>query len=72
MFYRDEKGNLVFKRLDFEIMIADIIDEVEPKNMKDLEWMIKKMIDSVQLCAWEYVQDSADIEDEWEDVFYEY
>lgn len=71
MFYRNENGKLCFRKLDFEIMIADIIDEVEPSNMDDLNWMIKKMIDSVQLCAWEYVNDSADIKDEWEDIYYE-
>lgn len=72
MFERNENGNLVYKVLDFEIMIADIIDAIEPKNMKDLEWMVKRMVDSVQLCAWEYVNDSEDIEDEWEDIYYEY
>lgn len=72
MFYRDENGRLTFKKLDFEIMIADIIDAIEPKNVRDLEWMVKKMVDSIQLCAWEYTNDSEDIEDEWEDVYYEY
>ena len=70
MFNRNEKGNLVFNRIDFEIMISDILDSVEPKNIKDLEWMIKEMIESTQLCAWEYVNYSDDIEDEWEDVYY--
>jgi hypothetical protein len=72
MFYRDENGRLTFKKLDFEIMIADIIDEIGPKDMKDLEWMVTKMVNAVQLCAWEYVNDSDEIEDEWEDIFYEY
>ncbi len=72
MFYRNEDGRLTFQRLDFEIMIADIIDAVEPKNIKELEWMIKEMIGSTQLCAWEYVNECDDIEEEWEDVFYEY
>ena len=72
IFYRNEKNNLIFNRLDFEISIADVIDEVEPKNIKDLEWMVKKMIESIQLCAWEYVNDSDDIKEEWEDIFYEY
>jgi hypothetical protein len=72
IFYRNEKGNLVFNRLDFEVSIADVIDEVEPKNMKDLKWMVKKMIESIQLCAWEYVNDSDNIGEEWEDIFYEY
>lgn len=72
MFYRNEDGKLFFKKLDFEIMIADIIDAVEPKNIKDLEWMVKKMVDAVQLCAWEYVNYTDEIEDEWEDVYCEY
>lgn len=72
MFYRNEKGTLTFNRLDFEIMIGDIIDDSSPENIKDLEWMVKKMVDAVQLCAWEYVQDSDIIEDEWEDIYYEY
>ena len=72
MFYRNEKGNLGFNRLDFEIMIGDIISEVEPKNIDDLIWMVQKMVGAVQLCAWGYVNDSDDIEEEWEDIFYEY
>lgn len=71
MFYRNENGNLVFNKLDFEIMVGDIIDDIEPKNINDLNWMVEKMIDAVQLCAWEYVNDSDDIEDEWEDIFIE-
>lgn len=70
IFRRNEKGSLTFERLEFEIMIADIIDAVEPKNIKDLEWMIGKMIGSVQLCAWEYVNECEEIEEEWEDVYY--
>lgn len=72
MFYRNEKGSLTFNKLDFEIMIGDIIYDIEPKNMKDLEWMVKKMVDAVQLCAWEYVNECDDIEDEWEGIFCEY
>ena len=70
MFKRNEKGNLVFDKLEFEILIADIIENAEPKNMDDLKWMVAKMIDATQLVAWEYVQDSEDIEDEWEDIYY--
>ena len=70
MFKRNEKGNLVFDRLEFEIMIADIIEDIEPKTMDDLKWMVAKMIDATQLVAWEYAQDSKDIEDEWEDIYY--
>lgn len=70
MFKRNEKGNLVFDKLEFEIIIADVIENAEPKNMDDLKWMVSKMIDATQLVAWEYVQDSEDIEDEWEDIYY--
>lgn len=72
IFYRNEKGNLGFNKLEFEIMIADIIDEVGPKDMDDLEWMVKMMVDRIQFCAWEYVNNSDDIEDEWEDIYLEY
>ena len=72
MFYRDENGRLGFKKLDFEIMIGDILEGVSPDDMSDLEWMVTKMVDAIQLCAWEYVNDSDDIKDEWEDVFYRY
>ena len=72
MFYRNEKGSLTFNRLDFEIMIGDIIDDISPKKMDDLEWMVKKMVDAVQLCAWEYVNDCDEIEDEWEDIYCPY
>ena len=70
MFYRDENGRLTFKRLDFELFITDIIETVEPKTMKNLEWMTKVMIESIQTCAWEYADESDDIEEEWEDVYY--
>lgn len=70
MFHRNENGNLGFKKLDFEIMIGDIIENISPNNIEDLNWMVLKMVDAIQLCAWEYVNESDDIEDEWEDVFY--
>ena len=70
MFKRNEKGNLVFDKLEFEILIADIIEDTEPKDVDDLKWMVAKMIDAIQLCAWEHVQDREDIEDEWEDIYY--
>lgn len=70
MFYRDENGRLIFKQLDFELFITDIIETVEPKTMKNLEWMTKVMIESIQTCAWEYADESDDIEEEWEDVYY--
>lgn len=70
MFERNEKGKLVFKKLDFEIMIGDIFEDISPDNMDDLSWMVEKMISSIQVCAYEYVQDSESIEEEWEDVFY--
>lgn len=70
MFNRNEKGQLVFQTLDFELMIADILENTPPKNRKDLDWMVKKMVDGVQLVAWEYWKDEFPEEDEWEDVYY--
>lgn len=72
MFTRSENGRLTFEKLNFEIMIGDIIEDISPDSIEDLEWMVTKMVDAIQLCAWEYVNDSDDIEDEWEDVFYTY
>lgn len=72
MFTRSENGRLTFEKLNFEIMIGDIIEDISPDSIEDLEWMVTKMVDAIQLCAWEYVNESDDIEDEWEDVFYTY
>lgn len=70
MFTRSEDGRLTFEKLNFEIMIGDIIEDISPDSIEDLEWMVTKMVDAIQLCAWEYVNESDNIEDEWEDVFY--
>ena len=70
MFNRNEKGHLVFQTLDFELMISDILENTPPKNRNDLDWMVKRMVDSVQLVAWEYWKDEFPEEDEWEDVYY--
>ena len=70
MFERNEKGRLVFKRLDFEIFIEDIFKDISPENMDDLQWMTERMIESIQLCAYEHAQENENIEEEWEDVFY--
>jgi hypothetical protein len=69
MFTRNEKGRLRFERLDFELMLHDMLDQTPPKDMKDLQWMVKVLIESTQLVAWEYTNDNFDNE-EWEDVFY--
>lgn len=71
MFYRNERNALTFDRLEFEILIADIIDNISPKNIKDLNWMVKKMVDSIQLCAYEYDQNNDHFVDEWEDIYLE-
>ena len=36
MFSRNEKGRLRFERLDYEIMVADMLEQTPPKDMKDL------------------------------------
>lgn len=68
-FERNEKGKLRFNRLDFEIMIGDEIEAIQPKTKEDLEWIVSRMIDSIQLCAYEYVEDCDAIDEEWEDVY---
>ena len=72
MFYRDKKDKLVFKQLDFELMIADMLENTPPKNRSDLDWMVKQMVDGIQLVAWEYWKDEFPDEEEWEDVYYPY
>ena len=70
MFTRNEKGKLVFKRLDFEIMIDDIYENTNPNNMSELKWMVECMVDAIQLCAQQHVENTDSFDDEWEDVFY--
>ena len=69
MFTRNENNNLVFNTLDFEIFIADALESTPPKNRKELEWMTKCMVDSVQLVVREYHKDNSLDEDEWEDLY---
>lgn len=69
MFTRNENGKLRFERLDFEIMVADMLEQTPPKDMRDLRWMVKVLVESTQLVAWEYANDNLD-DEEWEDVFY--
>lgn len=69
MFKRNEKGRLQFERLDFECMISDILCEVEEKSESDLKWMVKCLVDSLQLVAWEHATEDMNL-DEWEDLFY--
>ena len=68
MFSRRENGKLRFERLDFEVMIADLIEQCPPKGMGDLRWMIKCMVDAVQIVGWEFANE--ELEEEWEDVFF--
>ena len=72
MFYRKEEDRLIFNKLNFEIMIADMLEKTPPKNRSDLNWMVQKMVDSIQLVAWEYWKDEFPEEDEWEDMYFSY
>ena len=71
MFERKENGRLTFNRLEFEVMIADFLEETPPKDRGELEWMTKVMVDSLQLAVWEYANDNLNLEDEGEDLFME-
>ena len=68
MFTRNENGKLFFNKLEFECYILNIIENAKPKDITELEWMIKNMIMDIQLCAWDYTNENDEIEDEWEDV----
>ena len=68
MFTRNEKGRLVFDRLNFSLMIGEFIEEARPKDIHELEWIIGKMIDEMQLCASDYSEECDAIEPEWEDI----
>lgn len=72
MFYRNDDGNITFENLKFEIMVADLLEKTPPSGRKDLDWMVKQMIDSIQLVAGEYWKDEFPEEDEWEDLYYCY
>lgn len=69
MFERNENGKLRFDENDFEIVIADAIESIEPDNMDDLTRMVKRMVEAIQQVAWEYCINHKDI-GEWEDVCY--
>lgn len=71
MFHRNIKGKLVFEKLNFEIVISDMIESAKPKDMGELKWMVKNMVNSIQTCAFEYASESEEIGEEWEDIFFE-
>lgn len=70
VFERDKDGKLVFKVLDFEVMMHDLIETIPPESKKELEFMITQLVDSIQTVASEYYRDNFDITDEWEDLYY--
>lgn len=70
MFHRI-KENIVFEKLNFEIVISDMIESAKPKDMRELKWMVKNMVNSIQTCAFEYASESEEIGEKWEDVFFE-
>jgi hypothetical protein len=71
VFERDkEDGRLVFKALNFEVMMHDLIETMSPESKKELEFMIMQMVDSIQTVASEHYKDNFDNQDEWEDIYY--
>ena len=69
-FERDESNRVVFKALDFEVMMHNLIETTPPKNKKELEFMVQSMVDSIQLVASEHFRDNFDNRNEWEDIYY--
>lgn len=71
MFERNKENNLCFKQLEFEIVVHNLLEQTPPKNKKELVFMIRGMIDSIQLVAQEYFCDNFENQDEWEDIYCE-
>lgn len=69
MFKRNENGRLQFERFDFEAYIAEVLEIA--KSKAELEWMIKNLVDSVQLVAWETATHDMKLE-EWDDLYCPY
>lgn len=69
VFERDKDGRLVFKALNFEVMMHDLIETTSPESKKELEFMIIQMVDSIQTVAAEHYKDNFDNQDEWEDIY---
>ena len=71
MFERNKENNLCFKSLEFEVMVHNLLEQTPPKNKKELVFMIKGMIDSIQIVAQEHFYDNFENQDEWEDIYCE-
>lgn len=71
MFERDKENKLCFKSLEFEVMVHNLLEQTPPKNKKELVFMIRGMIDSIQIVAQEHFYDNFDNQDEWEDIYCE-
>ena len=67
MLERNDNGRLVFKRLDFEIMIADMLEAAKINNMDDLRWAVEQMHGCIEIVAQEHCE-GEELGD-WEDVF---
>lgn len=70
VFERDKDGRLVFKVLDFEVMMHNLIEDTPPKSKADLEFMIMQIVDTIQMVAFDHYKDNFDNQDEWEDIYY--
>lgn len=70
VFERDKDGRLVFKALNFEVMMHDLIETTSPESKKELEFMITQMVDSIQTVAFDHYKDNFNNQDEWEDLYY--
>lgn len=71
MFERNKENKLCFKELEFEVMVHNLLEQISPKNKKELVFIIKGMIDSIQTVAQEHFYDNFESQDEWEDIYYE-
>lgn len=71
MFERNKENKLCFKPLEFEVMVHNLLEQTPPKNKKELVFMIRGMIDSIQIVAQEHFYDNFENQGEWEDIYCE-
>jgi hypothetical protein len=68
-FERSEDDRLIFKQLDFQVMVHNLLETTPPKSKKELEFIISGIIDAIQTVAFEHYNDNFPCQYEWEDIY---
>lgn len=69
MFTRNKNDKLVFQSLNFSMFVLNMIENAKPRNMHELRWMIENMMDELQQCAQDYLDEDDTITEEWEPIY---